>query len=70
MLKEWAICCCIQWETGELFNKQKPFATYYIEADTTEKAIKNLKDSFKACILTIVGTPELRLVSKAEYENG
>ena len=71
MVKEWAICCCLQWASGELFNKKQPFSTYYVIAETAEKAIQKLKDELKVMhILVIHGTPKLRLISKAEYENG
>ena len=67
---DWAICACIKFKDGELLDKSRPFATYYIEASTAKKAVEKLEKAFDSCDVTIYGEPVHSIVTEEEYENG
>jgi len=70
MRHDWAVCACLQFKTGELINKNGPFATYHIEANSGDEAIQKLKDEFRCCNIIINGKPVHSIVTDEKYENG
>lgn len=69
MHHDWAICACLQFKHGELLDKNKPFGTYHIEANSGEEAIQKLKDEFPCCNVTTYGKPVHSVITDEEYDN-
>ena len=59
MRKCYAICACLQDEDGKLFDKEKPFKTYFIESSSAKNAVDDFKKSVPGMTMTIHGEPML-----------
>lgn len=67
-VKTWKITYCGWITEGELLDKQNPFKTAYVSAETAEDAIKVLRAELKLPEIDICSKPELELISKEDYE--
>ena len=70
MTYDWEVVACIQYPNGELVDKNKPFATYHVEANTYKKAVEKLKKDFNMCEVTVIHPCELYAQLKTESPKG
>lgn len=67
MRDDWRVCCCIQYKTGELLDKKKPFTELHINAISAEDAVNEVKKMFNMCDVTVVGQPVHSFVTDEDY---